>query len=167
MKMKYLRVGKIASTHGIKGAVKVFPTTDYPERFEELKYVYLDKTDKLIINNVQYQKNMVILTFKEFNDINQVERLKGKELFIDESQRRKLPEDTYYIADIIGIDVYTDKDVYLGKVKDIIQTGPSEVYVIGNDEGKEYMIPSVKEFIPIIDIDNKRIVVKPIEGMIE
>ncbi|WP_243136892.1 ribosome maturation factor RimM [Alkaliphilus serpentinus] len=165
--MKYLRVGKIASTHGIKGAVKVFPTTDYPERFEELKYVYLDKTDKLIINNVQYQKNMVILTFKEFNDINQVERLKGKELFIDESQRRKLPEDTYYIADIIGIDVYTDKDVYLGKVKDIIQTGPSEVYVIGNDEGKEYMIPSVKEFIPIIDIDNKRIVVKPIEGMIE
>lgn len=165
--MKYLRVGKIASTHGIRGAIKVFPTTDYPERFEELEYVYLEKNEKLFISKVQYHKNMVILTFKEYDDINQVEKLKGKELFIDETQKRELPEDTFYIVDVIGIDVYTDNEVYLGKVKDIIQAGASEVYVIANEEGKEYMIPSVKEFIPIIDINNKRIVVKPIEGMIE
>ncbi|KAB3535193.1 16S rRNA processing protein RimM [Alkaliphilus pronyensis] len=164
--MKFLRVGKIVNTHGIKGGLKVVPTTDYPERFEELEYVYLDKTTKLTINKIQYVKNMVIVTFQDYGDINLVEGFKGKALYIDESQRRELPEDTYYIIDLIGIDVYTVDEVYLGKVKDIIQTGPSEVYVIRNDEGKEVMIPAVKEFMPVIDIEAKKIIVKPIEGMI-
>lgn len=164
--MQFLRVGKIVNTHGIRGGVKVIPTTDYPERFEELEYVYLDKTHKLIIKKLQYVKNMVVLTFNDYEDINLVEGLKGKQLYIDETQRRELPEDTYYIIDLIGLDVYTIDEVYLGQVKDIIQTGPSEVYVIRDDKGKEVMIPAVKEFMPVIDIEAKKIIVKPIEGMI-
>lgn len=165
---KMLRVGKIANTHGIKGDIKVIPLTDYMERFEELEWVYMDDyEEKFYIQNVKYKKNTVILSFKGYDDINLVEKFKNKYIFIDDTQRRKLPADTYYIADIIGLDVYNIKNEYIGKVKDIIQTGPNEVYVIKGDDNKEIMIPSVKEFIPEISLKEGKVVINPIEGMIE
>ncbi len=166
--MKKLRVGQIVNTHGIKGGLKVIPLTDDIKRFEELKWVYMEGSEeKFHIQKVQYQTNNVIIIFKDLNDINLVEKYKKKYLFIDETQKRILPEDTYYIVDIVGLDVYTVDNVYLGKVKDILQAGSNEVYVIANEEGKEYLIPSVKEFIPVIDIEAGKIIVDPIEGMIE
>lgn len=165
---KMLRVGKITNTHGLKGDLKVLPLTDYMERFEELDWVYIDgNSEKFYIKDVKYMSTLVLLSFKGYEDINMVEKFKDKYLLIDESQRRDLPEDIYYIADIIGLDVYTVKDEYIGKVKDIIQTGPSEIYVIKCDNGKEIMIPAVKEFVPGICLEKKRITVDPIEGMIE
>jgi len=166
--MRKLRVGQIVNTHGIKGGLKVLPLTDNLERFEELEWVYLeDNEGKFYIDKVQYQKNNVILTFKDLYDINLVEKYKKKYIFIDESQKRELPEDTFYISDIKGLDVYTVENVYLGKVKDILQAGSNEVYIIASEEGKEYLIPSVKEFIPVIDLEAGKIIVDPIEGMIE
>jgi len=166
--MKSLRVGQIINTHGIRGGLKVIPLTDYDERFEELKWVYIEGLkEKFYITSVSYQKNNLIITFKGYQDINLVEKFKGKYLLIDETQRRELPEDTFYIADIIGLEVYTVDDQYLGKVKDIIQAGSNEVYLIQTQEGKDIMIPSVKEFIPEIDLEKRRITVNPIEGMIE
>lgn len=166
--MKSLRVGKIINTHGIKGALKVIHLTDYDERFEELEWVYIEGLkEKFYITSISYQKSNLIITFKGYNDINQVEKFKGKYLLIDETQRRELPEDTYYISDIIGLEVYTVENTYLGKVKELIQAGSNEVYLIQSPDGKEIMIPSVKEFIPEIDLEKKRITVNPIEGMIE
>ncbi|ABW19010.1 ribosome maturation factor RimM [Alkaliphilus oremlandii] len=165
---KMLRVGKITNTHGIKGDLKVLPLTDYFERFEELEWVYIEGfKDKFYIENIKYKPTLVILSFEGYGDINLVEKFKDRYLLIDESQRRILPEDTYYIADIIGLDVFTVKDEYIGKVVDIIQTGSSEVYVIRMNNLKEIMIPSVKEFMPEISLEKKRITIDPIEGMIE
>lgn len=165
---KMLRVGKITNTHGIKGDLKVLPLTDYFERFEELEWVYIEGyKEKFYIENIKYKPTLVILSFEGYEDINVVEKFKDRYLLIDESQRRDLPEDTYYIADIIGLDVFTVKDEYIGKVVDIIQTGSSEVYVIRMDNRKEIMIPSVKEFMPEISLEKKRITIDPIEGMIE
>lgn len=165
---KMLRVGKITNTHGIKGDLKVLPLTDYFERFEELEWVYIEGfKEKFYIENIKYKPTLVILSFEGYGDINLVEKFKDRYLLIDESQRRILPEDTYYIADIIGLDVFTVKDEYIGKVVDIIQTGSSEVYVIRMNNLKEIMIPSVKEFMPEISLEKKRITIDPIEGMIE
>ncbi len=162
-----LKVGKITNTHGIRGDLKVYPLTDYMERFEELEWVYIEGLDeKFYIKNIRYMATVVLLSFKDHEDINLVEKYKGKYLLIDNSQRRVLPEDTYYIADIIGLDVYDIKDEYIGRVKDIIQTGPNEVYIIEAKNKKEILIPAVKEFIPTISLEEKKIIIDPIEGMI-
>ncbi|SNR90132.1 16S rRNA processing protein RimM [Anaerovirgula multivorans] len=166
--MKYIKVGKILNTHGIKGEVKVLSLTDYDERFEELEWIYIEGVEKkFYINSIKYRPKNLLISFKDYDDINQVEKFKGKYLLIDESQKRVLAEDTYYISDIIGLEVYTAEEEYLGKVVDILQAGSSEVYVIKNQQGKEVMIPAVKEFIPEISLETGRIIVKPIEGMIE
>ncbi|SES66933.1 16S rRNA processing protein RimM [Natronincola peptidivorans] len=166
--MKYLKVGKILNTHGIKGEIKVFSLTDYDERFEELEYVYIEgHKEKFHISNVKYRPKDIIIAFKDHDDINNVEKFKGKYLLIDEGQKRELPEDTYYIVDIIGLDVYTIDHKYLGKVVDVLQAGSNEVYCIKNEAGKELMIPAVKEFIPEISLETGKIIVDPIEGMIE
>ena len=162
-----LKVGKIINTHGIKGNLKVFPLTDYMERFEELNWVYIDGNDeKFYIKDVKYMPTVVLLSFKGYENIDSVEKFKDKYILIDESQRRNLPEDTYYIADIIGLDVYTVKNEYIGKVKDIIQTSSNDVYVIEGGNNKEIMIPAVEEFIPEVCLKEGKIIIDPIEGMI-
>jgi len=167
--MRYLRVGKILNTHGIKGTLKILSLTDYEERFEELKWVYIQGYDeKFYINEIKYRPKDLLLSFKDYDDINKVEKFKGKYILIDESQKRDLPEDTYYIADIIGLDVFTVEDKYLGKVTDVLQAGSNEVYVIADEKSKkEILIPAVKEFMPEISLEKRRITVDPIEGMIE
>ncbi|TCQ05838.1 16S rRNA processing protein RimM [Serpentinicella alkaliphila] len=166
--MKMLRVGKIINTHGLKGELKVLSLSDYAERFEELEWVLIEGyKEKFYIESVKYQKSNVLITFKGYKDINQVEKFKNKYLLIDETQRRELPEGTYYIADIIGLDVYTMNNEYLGKVVDILQAGSNEVYVIQYGKSTPIMIPAVDEFIPHISIEEGKIIVNPIEGMIE
>ena len=164
---KNLRIGQIVNTHGIKGGLKVLPLTDYPERFEEIEWVYIEgQPEKYYLKKVQYQNSTVLITLKGYEDINLVERFKGKYLLIDSSQRRELPEDTYYIADLIGLKAYTVAGEYLGEVSEVLQAGSSEVYVI-EDQGKKIMIPAVKEFVPVIDMKERKMLIDPIEGMIE
>lgn len=167
--MKYLKVGKILNTHGIKGMLKILSLTDYDERFEELEWVYIQGyNEKFHIDKISYRPKDILISLQGFDDINKVEKFKGKYILIDESQKRELPEDTHYISDLIGLDVYTVKDQYLGKVIDILQGGSSDIYVIKNhDTNKEVMIPAVKEFIPTISLEDKKVIVDPIEGMIE
>lgn len=165
--VKMLKVGKIVNMHGIKGDLKVLPLTDYMERFEELDWVYIDGNDeRFYIKNVRYMPTVVLLSFKGYEDINLVKRFKDKYLFIDGNQRRDLPEDTYYIADIVGLDVYTIKGEYIGRVKDIIQTSSNDVYVIEGEGNREIMIPAVEEFIPEICLGEGKIIIDPIEGMV-
>lgn len=167
---KYFEVGQIVNTFGIKGLLKVKAFTDELERFEELKTVYICKKDemKLVeIESVQYHKDMVLLKIKGIDDMNDAEKYKGLFLKIDRKDAKKLPEGTYFIADLIGLNVYTDDKKYLGKVDDIFQTGSNDVYVIKNDMGKQVLLPGIPEVIQKIDLDNEKIIVHLLKGLVD
>lgn len=166
---KYFEVGQIVNTFGIKGLVKVKPFTDDPERFEELKKVYICKKDDLIeveIEEVKYHKDMVLLKLKGIDDMNQAEALKGLYLKIDRKNAKKLPKDTYFIADLIGLDVYSDENELLGKLEDIYNTGANDIYVVKNELGKQLLLPSIPEVIKEIDLEKEKIIVHLLKGLI-
>lgn len=164
-----LQVGVITSTHGLKGEVKVYPTTDYPERFEEIEEVLLDtgRTKLPIhIKGVRYFKNLVILKFKEFNDINEIEKYKQCSLWVTRENATPLYEDEYYIADLIGCETYLEDDSYFGRLTDVLETGANDVYVIETSEGKEVLVPAIKDCILEVDIENKKIRIHLLDGLL-
>jgi 16S rRNA processing protein RimM len=165
-----LRVGVISSTHGVRGEVKVFPTTDDVNRFKKLKTVILDlgrEQKTLNIESVKFFKNMVILKFKEFNDINEIEKYKGKDLLIHREQAVKLGPDENFIVDLIGLKVVTDEGKEFGTVTDVLQTGANDVYVIQTPEGKEYLFPAIKQCILDVDLDAQVMTVHIMEGLLD
>ncbi|MBE6082469.1 ribosome maturation factor RimM [Acidilutibacter cellobiosedens] len=167
--MEWIQIGKIINTHGIKGEVRVYPLTDYVERFEELKEIYVGEAKlKLHISSVSYKKGIPILKFKEYDNINDVIKYKNEYIYIDEKNRVELPEGHYFIYEIIGCDVYDNFQNIIGKVKDVLQLSSNDVYVVKDkDSDKEYLIPAIKDVVKAVDIKNKRIIIKPMEGMIE
>ena len=169
MKQEYFEIGQIVNTFGIKGFVKVKPFTDDLERFEELKSVFVEKNKELVemqIEEVKYHKNLVLIKFKGIEDLNMAEKLKGCYIKIHRKDTRKLPEGTYFIADLIGAKVYDEDGNLLGKVDDIYNNKVHDIYVIKDDLGKQILLPSTKEIIKDIDIDNDKIVVHLINGLI-
>lgn len=166
----YLRVGVIASTHGLKGEVKVFPTTDDPERFRDLKQVFLDTGNEyksLNVAGVKFFKNQVILKFREFNDINEIEQYKGKDLLVTRDQAVPLKENENFITDLIDMEVYTDEDKRLGVLTDVLQTGANDVYVVETDEGKEVLLPAIPSCILEVNVETARMTVHILEGLLE
>lgn len=166
----YLRVGVIASTHGLKGEVKVFPTTDDPERFRDLKQVLLDTGNEyksLNVAGVKFFKNQVILKFREFNDINEVEQYKGKDLLVTRDQAVPLKENENFITDLIDMEVYTDKGERLGTLTDVLKTGANDVYVVETEAGKEVLLPAIPPCILKVDIEEARMTVHILEGLLE
>lgn len=166
---KYLEIGQIVNTFGIKGQVKVNPFTDDIRRFDELKEIYVEKKHELKlfqIEKVNYSKNMVILKLKGIETPEQAETLRNSYLKIDRKNAKKLPEGTYYIADLIGLDVYTDENKLLGKLDYIYNTGSSDIYVVKDEQGKETLLPAIKEVLKQVDLDSKKIIVHIIEGLI-
>lgn len=164
------RVGVISNTHGIKGEVKVYPTTDDIRRFDNLKEVILDTGSeqiKLNVAGVKYFKNMVILKFKEFDNINDIIKYKGMDLLVTRENAIPLEEGEYYIADIIGSDVITDEDKHLGKLVDVMQTGANDVYVVKMENGKEVLLPSIKQCILDRNIENKVVRVHIMKGLLD
>ena len=165
-----LQVGAITSTHGIKGEVKVFPTTDDPNRFKVLKNVILD-TDKglieLEITGVKFFKQFVILKFKGINDINDIEKYKGKKLLVTRENAVELEEGEYFIADLIGLKVVTDEDEELGELTDVLQTGANDVYEVKMINGKEVLIPAIKDCILDVDIKEGVMKVHLLKGLID
>ena len=151
-----LQVGVITTTHGVRGEVKVFPTTDDPARFKKLKDVILDngKAKKdLEIENVKFFKNMVILKFKGLDNINDVERFRQAKLLVTRENAVELEEDEYFIADLIGINVTSDEGEELGTIKDVLQTGANDVYCIRTEEHGEVLIPAIKDCILDVDVE--------------
>ena len=169
MKQEYFEVGQIVNTFGIKGFVKVNPLTDDVKRFEELESVFVVKNKELIemkIEEIKYHKNMVLIKFKGIKDINMAEKYKGCYIKIKRENARKLPKDTYFIADLIGMQVYDEQGNLLGKVNDIYNNKVHDIYVIKDDLGKQILLPSTKEIIKQIDVENDRIVVHLIDGLV-
>ena len=164
------RVGVISNTHGIRGEVKVYPTTDNVRRFDDLKEVILDTGKEqlnLHVTSVKYFKNMVILKFKEFDNINDIIPYKGMDLLVTRENAIPLEEGEYYIADIIGSKVITDEDKILGTLTDVLQTGENDVYVVKTKDGKEVLLPSIEECILDRDIENKIIKVHIMKGLLD
>lgn len=165
-----LRVGVVTSTHGVRGEVKVFPTTDDAKRFKKLKTVILD-TGKgqtaLEIEQVKFFKNMVILKFKGYDNINDIERYKGKSLYVTRANAVKLRKDEYFIADLIDINVYDEEDKPFGILKDVIETGANDVYDIKMNDGRSVLVPAIKECILSVDIENRKMVIHLLDGLLE
>lgn len=165
---KYFEVGQIVNTFGIKGQLKVKPFTDDMKRFEELKTVYICKKNemkKVEIEDVKYNKQCVLLKVKGIEDLTEAEKYKGLFLKIDRKNAKKLPKDTYFIADILGLEVYTDEGELLGKVDDIFPTGANDVYVVKNELGKQILLPSIPEVLKEIDLEKGKVIVHLIEGL--
>lgn len=169
MKQEYFEIGQIVNTFGIKGFVKVKPFTDDLERFEELESIYIVKNKELKefnIEQIKYHKNLVLIKFKGIDDINMAEKYKNCYIKIKRENARKLPQNTYFIADLIGIKVYDENGNFLGRVDDIYNNKIHDIYVIKDDLGKQILLPSIKEVIKQVDIDNDKIVVHLIDGLV-
>lgn len=167
---EYLEIGQIVNTQGLKGVVKVNPFTDDKKRFEKLKKIYVVQNTNLIeyaIQEVKYFKNQVLLKLKGIDSIEQAEKLKGLYLKIDKKDAIKLPKDTYFIADLLGMKVKTIEGEDLGYIDDIFPTGSNDVYVVKDKEGKQILIPAIQDVIRTIDLENKVMTIKLIEGLRE
>lgn len=164
-----LQVGVITQTHGIRGEVKVFPTTDDVNRFKNLKKVLLDTgkdTLPLEIQSVKFFKQFVILKFKGYDDINAVERYKRCALLVTREDAVPLEEDEYFIADMIGMKVETEDGEYFGMLKDVISTGANDVYVISRDSRDEVLVPAIKECVLDIDVEAGRMRIHLLDGLL-
>lgn len=165
-----LRVGVISSTHGVKGEVKVFPTTDDPARFKALKKVMLDTGRELVeleIQGVKFFKNMVILKFKEFNSINDIEKYKGKDLLITRDQAVPLGPDENFIVDLIGLRVVTEDGAEFGTLTDVIKTGANDVYEVRTKEGKDVLLPAIRECVLGVNLEEGTVTVHIMEGLLD
>ena len=157
---QFLQVGAITSTHGIRGEVKVFPTTDDPARFKKLKKVILDTGKRQIdmeIQSVRFFKQFVIVKFKG--------QYIGSSLFVSRENALSLDENEYYIADLIGMEVFTEEG-HFGIVKDVMETGANEVYIIDSDVHGEVLVPAIKQCIENVDVENGKMQIRLLEGLI-
>ena len=164
-----LQVGVITQTHGVRGEVKVFPTTDDVNRFKKLKQVILDtgkETMPLEIQSVKFFKQFVILKFKGIDNINDIEKYKRCSLYVTREHAVLLEEDEYFIADMIGMEVCTEDGNIFGTLKDVIETGANDVYVIENAEHGEVLVPAIKECIRSVDIEKGQMMIHLMDGLI-
>ncbi len=164
-----LQVGVITQTHGVRGEVKVFPTTDDPERFLDLKKVLLDtgkETLPLEIQSVKFFKQFVILKFKGIDNINDIERYKRCPLLVTREDAVELEEDEFFIADMIGMNVETDDGKAFGTLKDVMETGANDVYVIESEEHGEVLVPAIKECVLDVNIEEQKMIIHLMDGLV-
>ena len=165
-----LQVGVITSTHGVRGDVKVFPTTDDPNRFKRLKEVILDTGKEelvLEIEGVKFFKQFVILKFKGFDNINDIEKYRQKSLYVTRKNAVRLKRDEYFIADLIGLKVLDEQEAQIGVLKDVMETGANDVYIIEMTDGRELLLPAIKQCILNVDVESGFIQVHILEGLLD
>ena len=167
---KVFQVGIISSTHGVRGEVKVFPTTDDMKRFKKLKEVLLDtgkETLTLEIEGVKFFKQFVILKFKGYDNIDDIEKYRGKSLFVTRENAVKLQKDEYFIADLIGLKVVNVDGSFTGVLKDVMETGANDVYIVESADGKEVLIPAIKDCILQVDFQKEQVLVHLLDGLLD
>lgn len=163
------RVGVIANTHGVRGEVKVFPTTENPSRYKQLKEVLLDTGSEyktLEVASVRFFKNLVIVKFKGIDNINDIECYKGHDLYVTRENAIPLEEGEYYLADIIGAKVVTDDGKDFGILNDVLETGANLVYVVKH-AGKEVLLPVIPDCVKQVDVEASVITVHLMKGLLE
>lgn len=165
-----LQVGIITTPHGVCGEVKVYPTTDDPKRFNRLKQVLLDTGKEklsLEITGVKFFKNLVILKFKEYNDINEVEKFRQKGLYVTREQAVRLGRDEYFIADLMGLKILDEQEQEIGVLKDVMETGANDVYIIEMKDGSELLLPAIKQCILQVDVEAGFIKIHILDGLLD
>ena len=163
-----LRVGVISSTHGVRGEVKVYPTTDDVNRFKKLKTVKLDtgkEIKDLKITGVKFFKNMAILKFEGIDNINDIEKYKGKDLLITREQAVPLKKDEYFICDLVGCTVVTEDGTELGELTEVLQTAANDVFVVEDKSGKEILVPYIDDCVKDVSMEEKKVTVVLLPGM--
>lgn len=166
--MDFLEIGKIINTHGLKGEVKISAWTDYPEDFENLEYVLTksgNEEKRLNISGIKYQKNNLIVKFREIGSIEEAQSYKNAVLYVPKSELGELPENVYYIADLIGCEVLSETGEKIGVLWDIFSTGSNDVYDIKRENAKNLLVPIIDGVVKSVDTDNKKIVIKIPEGL--
>ena len=165
-----LQVGVITTTHGVRGEVKVFPTTDDANRFKILKNVILDTGKEqldLEIAQVKFFKNLVILKFKGIDNINDIEKYKGKSLYVTRENAVKLKKNEYFIADLIGLKAVSEDGTELGKITDVLQTGANDVYVVQQEDGQEVLIPAIRDCVLNVDLEAGIMTLHLLDGLLD
>ena len=164
------QIGVITQTHGIKGEVKVFPTTDDVKRFKRLEKVTIDSGKKRFeaeIESVKFFKQFVILKFKGFDTIEDIQTYKQAKLLVDREHAVRLRKDEYFVADLIGTKVVSDEGTELGVMTDVIETGANDVYVVKNSEGEEILFPAIKDCVKEVDLENGVITLHVMDGLLD
>ena len=169
MSDNYLEIGKITRYQGNKGEVRIKATTDMPDRFFDLDSVYLKRGDdfkELEIEYIRFHKQFVVIKFFDINSIDEAEKLKNYQVLIDESEKYSLPEDNFYVSDLIDCEVYLKSGSYLGKLINVADTSGTDIFLVEGQD-KEYMLPASSEMIIEIDLENQKIIVDPIPGILD
>lgn len=167
--LDYLKVGQIINTHGVRGEIKVFPLTDDIKRFGKLKVIYMKQADdyrEYKLEGIKYFKNLVIVKLEGINSMNEAVKLVDSYLYVNRENAVKLSKDTYFVADLIGIDVYNMDDESLGTIINVFSTGSNDVYEIKKDDGKTFLIPAIKDVVKEIDIEKRSMRIELLEGLL-
>ena len=162
--MDYVKLGKITAPVGIRGEVRVYPFTDQAERFSQIPEVLIGNRSHQVLS-VRFQKDMVVLRLAGVEDRNAAESLRGQELFLPRESLWEMPEDTYFIRDLIGLTVRTPEGRVVGKLTDVLQRPHQDVYEIADEAGHSFLVPAVGEFILEVDLSARTMTVRLIEGM--
>ncbi|WP_250673055.1 ribosome maturation factor RimM [Paraclostridium ghonii] len=168
-KLTHFKIGKIVKTQGLKGEVRIFSTTDDIYRYDELETFYIGKdlnTD-YTVEKVRYKGNLVIMKIKGIDSVEMAEKLVNKNLYVSREESKELEDDEFFIADMIGMDVYTVDNDHVGVLEDVLQYAANDVYVVKGENNKEYLIPAVMKFVPEIDIEERKMIIDPIKGMLD
>ena len=166
---EYFEIGQIVNTSGLKGILKIKPFTDDIKKFSNLKTIYIKTKSGLTefkIEQVRYVKNMVILKLAGIDTVEEAEKYRNLYIKILRDQEEELEEGSYYVVDILGCKVNTDANQELGKIVDVFQTGSNDVYVVKDEQGKQILLPAIKQVIKNVDIKNKIITVHLLEGLV-
>jgi 16S rRNA processing protein RimM len=165
----YLKVGQIINVHGVKGEIKLYPLTDDIKRFSKLKFVYLESEgeyQKYPVEGVKYSNNLVILKLAAINDMNEALKYRDRYVYIDRDNAVRLPKDSYFIADLIGIDVYTIEGQRLGAIISVFPTGSNDVYEVKAEDDRTILIPAIKDVVKSVDIEGRKMTIELLEGLL-
>ena len=169
MSQEFIIIGKVVSTQGNKGEVNVLPLTDSIDRFKNLDNVFLrSKKSQTILNveKIRKRKDTVILKLKDIENIEEAKMIVGSFLEVERKNAVKLPKETYFIFEIIGLEVYDENNIFLGKVENVISTGSNDVYVVKSKDKEELFIPAIREVVNNVNLEKKRITIKMLDGLI-
>ena len=167
--MEYIEIGQIVNTNGLKGIVKVNPFTDDVNIFEQIKYVYIELKDelkKVKIEQVRYNKNQVLLKLEGIDSIEEAEKYRTCYIKKEKKKQEELGKDTYYIVDLIGLNVFSTEGEMLGILEDVFPTGSNDVYVVKDNLGKQILIPAIADVVKEIDLKNKKMIINLIPGLL-
>lgn len=166
---EYLKLGQIINTHGVRGEVKIFPLTDDIKRFKKLKFVFMKsgkEYKKVNIESLKYVKQFPVIKLEGVSTMNDAEKLKQQYIYINRENAVKLPKDTYFIADLIGLKVITEENEEIGIIEDVFSTGSNDVYQVKSSDGKEILLPAIKDVIKSVDIEQGFVKITLLEGLI-